>query len=81
MLLAFYVSCDEMINKWEELVAKAGHSEVDVWPHLNVLSADVISRAAFGSSYEEGQKIFQLLQEQLLLALSMLQSPYIPGSR
>ncbi|KAJ8452420.1 hypothetical protein Cgig2_006225 [Carnegiea gigantea] len=81
MLPAFCVSCDERINKLEELVAEAGHGEVDVWPHLNMLSADVISRAAFGSNYEEGQKIFQLLREQLLLALSMLQSVYIPGSR
>lgn len=70
-----------MINKLEELVAEAGHGEVDVWPHLNMLSADAISRAAFGSNYEEGQKMFQLLREQLLLALSMLQSVYIPGSR
>ena len=52
-----------------------------MWPHLVTLSADVISRAAFGSSYAEGQKIFQLLKEQVGLALSMLQSIYFPGLR
>ncbi|KAJ8452411.1 hypothetical protein Cgig2_006216 [Carnegiea gigantea] len=36
---------------------------------------------AFGSSYAEGQKIFQLLKEQVGLALSMLQSIYFPGLR
>lgn len=78
---AFYESCGEMINNWEKIVAEADSREVDVWPHLVRLSADVISRALFGSSYAEGQKIFQLLKEQIGLALSMLQSIYFPGLR
>lgn len=83
MLPAFYESCDEMINKWENLIDEvgSGSKEVDVWPHLVTLSADVISRAAFGSSYAEGQKIFQLLKQQIGLALSMIQSLYFPGLR
>jgi len=81
MLPAFYESCEEMINKWEKIVAEGDSREVDVWPDLVTLSADVISRAAFGSSYAEGHKIFQLLKEQVDLALSMLQSIYFPGLR
>ncbi|KAJ8452417.1 hypothetical protein Cgig2_006222 [Carnegiea gigantea] len=78
---AFCESCGEMINKWEKIVAEADSREVDVWPHLVRFSADVISRAAFGTSYADGQKIFELLKEQIGLALSMLQSIYFPGLR
>ncbi|KAH7512762.1 hypothetical protein FEM48_Zijuj12G0124700 [Ziziphus jujuba var. spinosa] len=53
----------EMISKWEALVSKEGLCELDVWPCLQNLSANVISRTAFGSSYQEGRKIFQLLIE------------------
>ncbi|XP_021733658.1 cytochrome P450 CYP72A219-like isoform X1 [Chenopodium quinoa] len=81
MLPAFHDSCAEIINKWEMVVAEKGSGEVDVWPDLVKLSADVISRAAFGSNYEEGQRIFELLKDQADLALLMIQSVYIPGER
>ncbi|OMO92605.1 Cytochrome P450 [Corchorus olitorius] len=58
-----------------------GGSELDVWPHVVNLSQDVISRAAFGSSYEEGMRIFQLLEEQIGLTGKVVQSVYIPGWR
>ncbi|KNA05769.1 hypothetical protein SOVF_187170 [Spinacia oleracea] len=81
MLPAFADSCTDIINKWEMVVAEKGSGELDVWPDLLHLGADVISRAAFGSNYEEGQKIFVLLKEQTALSLLMLQSVYIPGVR
>ena len=81
MLPAFYESCAEIINKWEIEVAEMGSGELNVWPDLMKLSADVISRAAFGSNYEEGRQIFELLKEQTNLALAIVQSVYIPGYR
>ncbi|KAL2943411.1 hypothetical protein RDABS01_031759 [Bienertia sinuspersici] len=81
MLPAFGVSAIEMISKWEKIISETGSSEIDVWPFLTSLSADVISRAAFGSSYEEGRKIFELLKGQTQLTLRLLQSVYIPGWR
>ncbi|KNA05768.1 hypothetical protein SOVF_187160, partial [Spinacia oleracea] len=81
MLPAFRDSCEEMINKWEVIVAETGTGELDVWQDLMKLTADVISRAAFGSNYEEGQRIFELLKEQTDLALLMMHSVYIPGFR
>ncbi|CAB4307571.1 unnamed protein product [Prunus armeniaca] len=81
MLPTFYQSCSEMINEWERLVSKEGSCELDVWPCLQTLSADMISRAAFGSSYQEGRKIFQLLREQEKFYTTAIQSVYIPGSR
>ncbi|KAL9994785.1 putative 11-oxo-beta-amyrin 30-oxidase [Helianthus debilis subsp. tardiflorus] len=81
MVSAFHLSCDEMIGKWENFVSSNGSSELDVWPHLQALTSDVISRTAFGSSYEEGIHIFELIREQTVLVMEALQSLYIPGSR
>ncbi|XVF18414.1 hypothetical protein REPUB_Repub11eG0019400 [Reevesia pubescens] len=81
MLPAFYESCIEMISKLEKRVFVEGSSELDVWPYLVNLTRDVISRAAFGSSYEEGRRIFQLLEEQTHLTTKVAQSVYIPGWR
>nr|GMD28874.1 cytochrome P450 CYP72A219-like [Ipomoea batatas]GME19763.1 cytochrome P450 CYP72A219-like [Ipomoea batatas] len=81
MVPAFYLSCSEMLSKWEKLVGAEG-SELDVWPHLRTLTADGISRTAFGSNYEEGRKIFELQQEQTELAIQIARSLYnIPGLR
>jgi len=82
MLPAFKLSCSEMIGKWEERVLEKGSScELDVWPYLQTLTSDVISRTAFGSSYEEGRRIFELQTEQAELVMQAGQSVYIPGSR
>ncbi|XP_049409959.1 cytochrome P450 CYP72A219-like isoform X2 [Solanum stenotomum] len=74
MLPAFYLSCNEMLSKWEA-------HEIDVWPHLQQLTSDVISRTAFGSSYEEGRKIFELQNEQVPHFIEAMRSVYIPGWR
>ncbi|GMH14198.1 hypothetical protein Nepgr_016039 [Nepenthes gracilis] len=79
MLPAFSTSCDEMIAKWEKIVSETGSHEVDLKPHLKILTADVISRSAFGSNYEEGRKIFQLLNDQIDLALKGFLTTFIPG--
>ncbi|KAK9071514.1 hypothetical protein SSX86_010083 [Deinandra increscens subsp. villosa] len=81
MVPAFHLSCSEMIGKWEKLVASKGSCELDVWPHFQALTSDVISRTAFGSSYEEATRIFELIKEQSVYAMEALQSVYIPGSR
>ncbi|KAI7740929.1 hypothetical protein M8C21_033056 [Ambrosia artemisiifolia] len=81
MIPAFYVSCNEMINKWEKALTQQNSCEVDVWPYLQTFSSDVISRTAFGSSFEEGRKIFELQREQAGLVMKAANSVYIPGSR
>ncbi|CAK9167362.1 unnamed protein product [Ilex paraguariensis] len=79
MLPAFSTSCCKLINEWKNLVGSQGSFELDIEPQLQILSSDVISRAAFGSSYEEGQQIFKLQKEQVVLALEAYQAIYVPG--
>ncbi|XP_058095277.1 cytochrome P450 CYP72A616-like [Magnolia sinica] len=81
MIPAFSTSCCELIKRWGELVGPRGSCELDVWPELNNLTGDVISRTAFGSNYEEGKRIFQLQKEQVILVLEAAFAPYIPGFR
>ncbi|XP_050371265.1 cytochrome P450 72A397-like [Argentina anserina] len=82
MLPAFHESCNDMIKEWESSVSKEDSScELDVFPSLQHLTADVISRTAFGSSYQEGMKIFELLKEQTGHAFKALLNIYIPGWR
>ncbi|KAM7503150.1 hypothetical protein LguiB_002054 [Lonicera macranthoides] len=81
MLPAFYLSCSDIMSKWENMVSTNGSCELDVWPYLETLSSDAISRTAFGSSYEEGRKIFQLQKEQAELAIQAALSLYIRGLR
>ncbi|XP_010542332.1 PREDICTED: cytochrome P450 72A13-like [Tarenaya hassleriana] len=82
MVPAFYQSCSEIVGEWERLVSDKGSScEVDVWPWLVNMTADVISRTAFGSSYREGQRIFQLQAELAQLIVQAFRKAYIPGWR
>ncbi|PON69776.1 Cytochrome P450, E-class, group I [Parasponia andersonii] len=82
MLPAFYLSCNEMLSKWEKLMKnEEGKCELDVWPYLENMTGDAISRTAFGSSYEEGRKIFQLQKEQAELIIKAIQTVYVPGWR
>ncbi|KAL7120145.1 hypothetical protein ACP275_02G105600 [Erythranthe tilingii] len=81
MVPSFYLSCGDMLCKWEKIVPIEGSCELDVWPYLQTMSSDAISRTAFGSNYEEGRKIFELQREQFGHVLSTLQKLYIPGWR
>ena len=82
MLPAFDLCCYEMTTKWMEMIGEERNScEIDVWPSLQTLTSDVISRTAFGSSYQEGQKVFKLQMEQADLAFKALQPVYLPGFR
>jgi hypothetical protein len=63
------------------MLSSDGSCEMDVWPFLQNLASDVISRTAFGSSYEEGRRIFQLQIEQAELAKTVMMKVYIPGFR
>ncbi|KAK3164840.1 hypothetical protein QOZ80_1AG0025500 [Eleusine coracana subsp. coracana] len=78
MLPAFTTCTSELISRWEDLMGSGKAQEIDVWPELQDLTGDAISRAAFGSSISEGRRIFRVQSEQAYL-LTHMTNLYIPG--
>ncbi|TVU35825.1 hypothetical protein EJB05_17732, partial [Eragrostis curvula] len=75
---AFIACTSELVSRWEDSMGSGKEKEIDVWPELQDLTGDVISRAAFGSSLSEGRRIFRIQSEQVQLATQM-SNMYIPG--
>ncbi|KAK9697300.1 hypothetical protein RND81_08G028500 [Saponaria officinalis] len=75
-------TCKEFIDRWRNFARnEEGRCELDIWPEFQNLTADVISRTAFGSNYEEGSTIFKLQKELVTLVIEVMQTVYIPGYR
>jgi len=80
MFPAFSAACSDLICRWENLLAdSAGTIELDVWSEFQNFSGDVISRAVFGVSYQDGRRIFQLQAEQLVRVTQAFRTSHIPG--
>ncbi|CAH9116696.1 unnamed protein product [Cuscuta europaea] len=78
---AFMISCGDMVSKWEGRASREEHCEVDVWPDLQTMTSDVISRTAFGSNYKDGSRIFELQTEQAMHIMEAFNEVYVPGWR
>lgn len=78
MVPDFCASCTEMVNRWHRLIGLDGAFKLDVWIELTAMTSDVISRTAFGSSYVEGKRIFELQEQLIALLLKPEGFPYIP---
>jgi len=70
-----------MLGSWADRInSSGGTAEITVDEDLRSLSADIISRAAFGSNYSLGKDIFSKLRAlQQLMAKTVFIG--IPGSR
>ncbi|KAH9761949.1 cytochrome P450 734A1 [Citrus sinensis] len=73
-------SVTDMLDKWVAM-SKSGSVEVEVSEWFQLLTEDVITRTAFGSSYEDGKAIFRLQAQQMELAAETFRKVFIPGYR
>lgn len=73
-------SVTEMLEKWMAM-SKSGEVEIEVSEWYQTLTEDVITRMAFGSSYEDGKAIFQLQAQQMVMTAEAFQKVFIPGYR
>lgn len=75
-------SVTEMLDKMSSAMSTSGELEIEVTEWFQNLIEDITARAAFGSSsYEEGKAIFQLQEQQMVLAAEAFQKVFIPGYR
>ncbi|KAL8102661.1 hypothetical protein AgCh_027258 [Apium graveolens] len=81
MVPVFTDSCMMLVDRWNKLAGTQRTCEIDVWTEFQDLTGDIISRTAFGSSYEEGKKILKLQKELQVLVMEAMQTLYIPGFR
>nr|QNS29997.1 cytochrome P450 [Nothapodytes nimmoniana] len=70
----------EMLDKWITM-SNSDEVEIEVSEWFQTLTEDIVTRAAFGRSYEQGKTIFRLQAQQMLLASEALQKVCIPGYR
>lgn len=70
----------EMVEKWSAM-SDAGEVEIEVSDWYQSLTEDVITRTAFGSSYDEGKSVFQLQAQQMVFAADAFRKVFIPGYR
>ena len=59
MIPTVITSVEEMLKRWKHQEGK----EIEIFEELRVFTSEVISKTAFGSSYVEGKKIFQMLMK------------------
>lgn len=75
------VECtQEMLQSLKNAV-ETGQTELDIESCMTRLAADIISRTEFGSSYEKGKRIFELLTILQRLSAQSTRHLCFPGSR
>uniref|UniRef100_M8BIC0 Secologanin synthase n=1 Tax=Aegilops tauschii TaxID=37682 RepID=M8BIC0_AEGTA len=70
-----------MMSEWKAKMAKGDSVEIELSTQFEELAADVISHTAFGSSYEQGKKVFLAQRELQFLAFSTIFNVQIPAFR
>ncbi|XP_068640438.1 cytochrome P450 714C2-like [Aristolochia californica] len=69
------------LKSWEDRIqSEGGVADIKIDEDLENLTADVISRACFGSTYAQGEKIFLKLKELHKLIYSRGLTTGVPGS-
>lgn len=74
-------SMEAAVMGWSEEMEREGKVEVDVSEWYQNLVEDVITRATFGTSYDQGKAIFHLQSQQMVHATEAYHKVFIPGYR
>jgi len=75
-------AANAMLSSWENKVdSEGGSAEMVVDEFLRNFSADVISRASFGSSFSEGKEIFNKIRQLQMAMAKQKMLIGVPGSR
>ncbi|XP_059315560.1 cytochrome P450 CYP749A22-like [Lycium ferocissimum] len=77
MIPVMIMSCEKMLERWKIYENK----EFEVFEEFRLLTSEIISRTAFGSSYLEGKNIFQMLMKLALLVSRNAHKIRLPGIR
>ncbi|CAN1794950.1 Cytochrome P450 CYP749A22 [Linum perenne] len=77
MIPSMIASTEMMLERWNDHLGE----EVEVFKEFTFLTAEVISRTAFGSSYLKGKLVFSKLHKLLELAAKNIFKITIPGLR
>ncbi|CAH1429171.1 unnamed protein product [Lactuca virosa] len=68
-------SIGEMVEKWKDYEGK----EIDVHKEFGLVTTEVISRTAFGSSYVEGKHIFEMVAKLTEITVRNIYKLRFPG--
>ncbi|XP_010910276.1 cytokinin hydroxylase [Elaeis guineensis] len=79
--VGYMVDCTMQMIKLLRGTIQSGNDEVEIGECMTQLTADIISRTEFASSYEKGKKIFKLLDKLQSLTAQASRYLWIPGGR
>ena len=77
MVPSMIASVEMMLERWKEYEGK----EIEVFEEFRLLTSEVISRTAFGSSYIQGKDIFDMLAKLSMMIAKNAFKIRIPGIR
>ncbi|KAK6931355.1 Cytochrome P450 [Dillenia turbinata] len=75
MVPAMIASAKAMVERWKDYKGK----EIEVFEEFKVLTSEMISRTAFGSSYLQGKDIFEMLAKLTVIAFRNSFKIRLPG--
>lgn len=75
------VECTKEMLESLQKGLECGESEVEIGEYMTKLTADIISRTEFGTSYQKGKKIFHLLTVLQTRCAQASRHLCFPGSR
>lgn len=77
MIPEMIASVEMLLERWKQNEGR----EIEVYQELRLLTSEIISRTAFGSSYVEGKNIFDMLTKLSLIIHRNIYKLRLPGIR